>query len=250
MSKVEILGVKIDDLSLQEILEQINKFLDSNNQHYIVTPNPEFLVAAQNNKKFRDILNYADIAVADGVGLTYAAKFFKQRLQRITGVDLIWYICQLAEQKSCSVYFLGAAESVAQKTAEILKEEFPNLKIAGAQSGGQLIDPKIVDENLIKEINQTAPQIIFVALGQVKQEEWIFHQLDKLPSVKLAMGVGGAFDYISEAVPRAPQYLRKIGLEWLYRLIREPKRWRRIVDAVIIFPLLIIKIMVLAKKYD
>ncbi|MFA6409988.1 MAG: WecB/TagA/CpsF family glycosyltransferase [Candidatus Buchananbacteria bacterium] len=241
MAKVEILGVKIDDLSLQEILVQIDKFLDSTDPHYIVTPNPEFLVAAQKNKKFKEILNYADIATADGVGLTYAAKFLGQRLQRITGVDLIWYICQLAEQKSCSVYFLGAGKSVAEKTAEVLKQEFPNLKIAGSQSGGEITDPQLINQELIDQINQAAPQIIFVALGQIKQEEWIFYHLDKLPTVRLAMGVGGAFDYISETVPRAPEYLRKIGLEWLYRLIKEPTRWQRIINAVIVFPFLIIK---------
>jgi N-acetylglucosaminyldiphosphoundecaprenol N-acetyl-beta-D-mannosaminyltransferase len=245
--KMEILGVKIDNLSLQEVLEKISRFLDSSNQHYIITPNPEFLVAAQTDKNFKEILNYADIAVPDGIGLIYAAKFLGKRLIRITGVDLIWYICQLAEQKNCSVYFLGGREAVAEKTGEILKREFPNLKITGAQSGGEITDPMNINENLAREIRQAAPQIIFVALGQVKQEKWIFSHLDKLPSVKLAMGVGGSFDYIAEEIPRAPEYLRRIGLEWLYRLIREPKRWPRIVNAVLIFPYLIIKDKILKK---
>jgi N-acetylglucosaminyldiphosphoundecaprenol N-acetyl-beta-D-mannosaminyltransferase len=239
--KIEILGVKIDNLSLQEVLENIKKYLISPNQHYIVTPNPEFLVAAQTDSHFKEILNYADIAIADGYGLVKAAKFFKKKLFRITGVDLIWFICQLAEQNSYSVYFLGGFDEAAQKTADSLVDEFPNLIVAGAESGGEIRDPKIIDQTLIENINRGKPQILFVALGQVKQEKWIFHNLDKLPTVKVAMGVGGAFDYVSGQIKRAPEFYQKFGLEWLYRLVQQPQRWPRIVNAVIVFPWLVLK---------
>lgn len=242
MEKVDILGVGIDNLSLQEVLEKVTHFLRSTNQHFIVTPNPEFLVAANKDKQFKEILNYADIAVSDGVGLVYAAKFNKKKLVRVTGVDLVWAISELANErvKPWPFYLLGAGEGIAVETAEVLTKQFPNLVIAGAQSGGE-ITSGATNYNIINEINLTKPKILFVAFGQIKQEKWIFSNLDKLPSVKLAIGVGGAFDYLSGATPRAPRFLQSLGLEWLYRLTQEPQRWRRIVIAIIVFPALIIK---------
>jgi len=245
--KVDILGVKIDNLSLQEILEKVKQFLDSKNQHYIVTPNPEFLVAAAKDQNFKEILNYADIACADGVGLLKAAKFLNKRLQRVTGVDLVLAISELAAENDHPVYLLGAAEMIAAEAANNLQKKFPNLKIVGAESGGEIIDPKQADIELINRINEAKPKIIFIALGQVKQEKWIFYNLDKMPSIKLAIGVGGALDYISGAIRRAPKFLRQIGLEWLFRLIQQPSRWRRILNAVLVFPFLIIKFKILKK---
>ena len=241
MLKVEILGVKIDNLSLQEVLEKIKHFLNSKNQHYVVTPNPEFLVAAQTDQHFKEILNYADIAVADGVGLIKAAKFLKQRLQRVTGVDLVWSICELAEQINCPIYLLGAQDDIAKQAGETLQKHFKNLPIAGAESGGEISNPKNIDYELIQRINNSQAQILFVAFGQIKQEKWIFNNLDKLKNIKVAIGVGGAFDYISETIPRAPQPIRQLGFEWLFRLIQQPSRYRRIFNATIVFSYLIIK---------
>jgi len=241
MNKVEILGVKIDNLSLQEVLEKTGQFLDSADQHYIVTPNPEFLVAAQKDQNFKEILNYADIAVADGIGLIKAAKYLGKRLQRVTGVDLVWAISELAEQKNCPVYFLGGGEMVAASATEVLQQEFPNLKVVGAESGGEIADPQQTDSDLLNRINDAGPKILFIAFGQVKQEKWIFYHLDKLPSVKLAIGIGGAFDYISGIVKRPPRFIQRAGLEWLYRLIKQPQRWQRIFNAIVIFPLLVVK---------
>jgi len=115
------------------------------------------------------------------------------------------------------------------------------LKIVGAESGGEITNPKDTDIDLINRIKELKPKILFVAFGHVKQEKWIFYHLDQLPSVKLAIGVGGAFDYISGNVRRAPEFMRRIGLEWLFRLIQQPSRWKRILNAVIVFPFLIIK---------
>ena len=250
MAKVEILGVKIDNLSLQEVLEQINNFVQSKNKHFVVTPNPEFLVAAQKDKNFKAILNYADMAVADGVGLNFGAKLLGQRLQRLTGVDLVGYLCELAEQKKYSVFLLGGQNQVAAKCAQVLRENFPQLPIAGAEGGGEVIDngKNTTDRQLIEKINQARPRILLVAFGQGQQEKWIFHNLDALASVRVAIGVGGAFDFIAGEIKRAPVWLQKIGLEWLYRLIQEPKRWRRIINAVIIFPALIIKEKIFSKS--
>jgi N-acetylglucosaminyldiphosphoundecaprenol N-acetyl-beta-D-mannosaminyltransferase len=240
--KANILGVKIDSITVDEILQKIKGFLKSKNKYFIVTPNPEFIVLAQKDFQFRQILNYADIAVPDGAGIMLAAKIFGTPLkQRVTGNNLVWKIADLAEQYGWSIYLLGGRKETAAKTAKILKKIFPNLNIAGAESGGEINDPKNINPDLITKINQAKPDILFVALGHGKQERFIFYNLDKLKSVKLAMGVGGVFDYISGNVSRAPKWMQKIGLEWLYRLIQQPQRAPRIYNAIIVFPYLVIK---------
>ncbi|MBN1779481.1 MAG: WecB/TagA/CpsF family glycosyltransferase [Candidatus Buchananbacteria bacterium] len=243
MEKIEILSVGIDGLSLQEILEKIDRFINDKNKHYLVTVNPEFLVAAQKDKHFKEILNYADIAIADGVGLVYAAKTLGQKLYRITGVDLVGFLCELAEQKKYPVFLLGGVDDTAQKTATVLKETFPAINIVGAENGGQVSpDCKSTsDSELIEKINKAKPKILLVAFGQVKQEKWIFNNLDKLNTVKIAIGVGGTFDYICGNVKRAPLTVRNFGLEWLYRLFKEPWRKKRIFNAVFYFLFLILK---------
>lgn len=233
---IVILGVKIDNLKKSEVLEKIKFFLKSEQQHHIVTPNPEFLVAAQKDEKFKKILNEADLAIPDGTGLVFASWLQKDKIkQRITGADLIDDICKIAEQNLCSIYFLGGEQDVAKKTAENLKQKFQNLMIAGTQDGMP------AGQTNLELIKNSSPDILLVAFGQVKQEKWIKDNLTKLPSVKIAIGVGGAFDYISGKIKRAPKIFKSLGLEWLFRLIVEPKRWRRIYNAVIKFPILVIK---------
>ncbi|MBU4331591.1 WecB/TagA/CpsF family glycosyltransferase [Patescibacteria group bacterium] len=246
--KPTILGVQIDNLSRTEVLRKIEHFLNSEEQHYIVTPNPEFIVAAQKDQEFTKILNKADIAIPDGMGLKIAARILhKQKINRLAGVDLMIKICKLAAQKNKSIYLFGAGEGVAKKAVNKLKQKFPELKIAGAHSGGiinyqlSIINPKLNNSQNIAKIKSANPDIILVALGQVKQEKWIVQNLPKLPSVRLAMGVGGSFDYISKKTPRAPKFLRILGLEWLVRLILQPKRIKRIWNATAVFMWLVLK---------
>ncbi|RJR32155.1 WecB/TagA/CpsF family glycosyltransferase [Candidatus Parcubacteria bacterium] len=239
---VTILGVKIDNISKSECLNKIREFLQSQNQHYIVTPNPEFLVAAQKDNEFKKILNDADLSIADGVGLKFGS-FFKIK-HRITGADLMFDICKLAEQNMYSVYLVGGKQDIAKRTAYKLKEKFSDLKISGWQDG---MEAQNTDVEKIKNAN---PDILFVAFGQVKQEKWIYENLKRIPSAKLAMGVGGAFDYISGEIKRSPYVFRIIGLEWLYRLVKEPKRIKRIYNAIIRFPFYVILNLVLSVPKD
>lgn len=242
--KVNILGVLINNSKKSEVIGAVEKFLSDNNQHYIVTPNPEMVVAAQKDKEFIEILNKADLAVPDGFGLLLASRYLRRPIpERIPGVDLMLGICGIAEQKKCSVFLLGAKEGLAkpEETARALVKKFPGLKI----SGGVLAKGE-GSERLIQEINNEKPEILFVALGAGKQEKFIFNNLNKLPSVKIAMGVGGAFDFISGKIRRAPHLLRKIGLEWLWRLFMQPWRWKRILTATIKFSWLVIR---KGKKY-
>lgn len=237
--KINILGVDIDNLFLSECLEKIREFLKDGRQHYIVTPNPEFVMTAQKDVEFREILNKADMAVPDGAGLIFAGLLQGKKIrQRICGVDLIWEIAKIAGEGNYSIYLLGAGEGIAKRAAEILQQKFPSLKIAGAESGG-IITSNFQSSilNLIENINNAKPDILLVALGHPKQEKWLKYNLSLLPSVKIAMAVGGAFDFISNNIRRAPRVLRSIGLEWFWRLLQEPWRWRRIVKATILFPL-------------
>jgi len=272
-NKINIAGINIDSDSEAKILEKISNILYSSQKSYIVTPNPEFIIEAWQNDEFRIILNQADIQIPDGIGLLWAAKFLSLKtshkqyikivqiiwqyiitllaiifypryirsiiFERIAGSDLIWKIIEIAAEKEKSIFMLGGQEGVAADAAQAAKLKYPNLKIAGAQSGGYPI--KDYDPELISDINTSSPDIIFVALGAPKQEKWIYNNIPKLNSVKLAMGVGGAFDFISGKIKRAPNIFKKLGIEWFYRLIVEPKRIKRIYNATVIFTLGVIR---------
>ncbi|MDD5589883.1 MAG: WecB/TagA/CpsF family glycosyltransferase [Candidatus Portnoybacteria bacterium] len=219
---MRILDVKIDNVSTDEILKKVPIFLGDGFQHYIVTPNPEMLVLAQKNRDFREILNKADMAIADGIGIIFASLLFGKKIKRIHGVDLMAKILAMAENR---IFLLGG-RSVAEKIAK----DYP-----------AVIGFSEELENATAQINKLQPNILFVALGAPRQENWIAENLAKIPSVRIAMGVGGAFDLLSGKIKRAPKFMRKIGLEWLWRLILEPKRLSRIYRAVIVFPFLAVK---------
>lgn len=239
--KQEILGVQVSSINMREALDVVKQCVVFPRLNYIVTPNPEFIVRAQKDKIFRDILNNAVIALPDGFGLMLAAKFLKKPLdQRITGVDFIWQVAELAEREGYSIYLYGAGKGIAKKTAQRLLEKFPHLKIAGAESGYDK-EGKMNDAFYVEDIRKKSPTILLVALGAPKQEKWIATHLQDFSSVKVAIGVGGAFDYISGSIKRAPKFIRKIGLEWLYRLILQPWRIKRIFTATIHFTYLVIK---------
>lgn len=240
--KVNILGVQIDNLKKLEVLEMVERFLSDGAQHYIVTPNPEMVVAAQKDEYFLGILNKAGLSVPDGFGLILASRYLRHPIpERIHGVDLMIDLCRMAEQKNCSVFLLAKKEGLAssEETAAALKKFYPGLAI----SGGELEISNFQSSALkiIEEINLKKPDILFVALGAGRQEKFIAENLNKMPSVKIAMGIGGAFDFISGKIKRAPRWMRKIGLEWLWRLFMQPWRWKRILTATIKFSWLIIK---------
>jgi len=228
---MKILGVKVDDLIKEQVLQKVESFLKDGQSHYIVTANPEFLVKAQTDEVFRKILNQADLVVPDGIGLILASWFLGQPLkERIAGVDLMEDICQKAAQKKWSVFLLGAGQGVAEKATDNLKKKYPGLEAWS-----------VLNSDSIEQSGIGRPAIIFVALGAVKQEKWINDNLNKMSSVELAMGVGGAFDFISGRIKRAPRFFQSIGLEWLWRLFCQPRRIRRIWRSVIKFPYLVIK---------
>lgn len=240
-NSISILGVKINALNLEQALEKVKIFINSNRTNLVVTPNPEFLLCARKNEPFKRILNAADLSLPDGAGLVWAARYLGlPRVTRLTGTDFVWQLTRYASENNLSIYLLGGERGVAKKAAQSLMTQFPRLKIVGATSGYDQQSRMRDDAKLVSLINRARPDILLVALGAPNQELWISRNKDKFNSVRVAMGVGGAFDYLAKVVPRAPQFMRSAGLEWLFRLIIQPSRIKRIYNAVIKFPIIII----------
>lgn len=230
LKKDYILNIGITNDTSENILKYILQRLKYEKKFYIVTPNPEILVYASRHDDYAAILNDAEISLPDGTGLFLASIFMgKPFKQRIPGVNFVEKLCKNTVRNPISIGFLGGRGKVAEIAAECLLQKYPHLNIvfaaeewdeAGFNFGRKDGEAK-KEKKTGKEID-----ILFVAFGHPKQEEWIHKNLEILP-VKSAMGVGGAFDYISGAKKRAPFMIRAIGFEWLYRLITEPWRWRR-----------------------
>ncbi|OGH64529.1 MAG: hypothetical protein A2821_04760 [Candidatus Magasanikbacteria bacterium RIFCSPHIGHO2_01_FULL_41_23] len=243
MSNREILGVKINLVNKTEALQLAQNFLYSSKPNAIFTPNPEMLVEASRDLEFKNILNQGDLNICDGFGL----KLVAPKLTRISGADFMLDLCALAEQEQKSVYLLGSDDSeIVEKAGQNLQQKFSRLKIAGTDHG-YVIELVKTEQGSILQYNKderaetihriimSAPDILLVAFGHNKQEKWIMENVNELPSVKIAMGVGGAFDYLSGKIKRAPKIFQKIGMEWLWRLINEPKRIKRIWNATFVF---------------
>jgi lipopolysaccharide heptosyltransferase II len=219
-----ILGVRIDNVSYNEVLSIIEGFVVSGEPHQVVTVNPEFIVAAQSDDDFRRILNASSLALPDGVGLLWAARFLGRPLQeRVTGTDTVQRIAALAAQKGYSLFLLGAVPGVAVDTAARLCQTCPGLRIVGTHAGSPALEE---EDEIVRLIQRAKPDILLVAYGAPQQDKWIARNLVRL-GVPVAMGVGGAFDFISGRAKRAPRWLQRFGLEWLHRLLHEPWRWRR-----------------------
>ena len=218
---MKILGVKIDQVDCQKTLEIINQFIIEKQPKQIVTVNPEFVMTALKDREFKNILNKADLAIPDGIGIIWASRILGKSLkERVTGTDLVEKLAELSSQKGYSTYFLGAEEGIAKKAALKLKARYSELRIAGYEAGSPY------DYAAVLRIKKAKPSILFVAFGHPKQEKWIF-KYKKTLGVPVSIGVGGAFDYISGKIPRAPLWVQKIGFEWFYRLIKEPWRAKR-----------------------
>lgn len=262
MAIVEILGVKIDQVTFDGALEQIESFIHQRGPHQVVTVNPEFIMRAQSDAEFRRVLNQADLAVPDGAGLLWASRILERRSQkrigkhpkktlilpeRVTGVDLLIALMTRAAEHGWKVYLLGGSSGMANRTAAYFSTQLPKLKIVGAEIGplineeGQPInhDQQALLDAVLARIEHTKPDLLFVAFGAPKQERFIARYAKHL-KVPVMIGVGGAFDFIGGKAHRAPIILQKLWLEWLWRLITEPWRAGRIWTATVRFPLTIL----------
>jgi len=237
---INLLGLPITNLKNNEVNELLVDFLNSNKPHQIATINPEFLVDAEKNEEFYYTLTQCDLNVPDGIGLIYAARLFGEKIYRYTGVDLFLKLCEIAKKNNKGVYLLGGEKGSVFSVANKLNQIFPGLKICGADEGMSRSEWKNNfkenNQKIIQRIKSSKAEILFVAFGHPKQDIWISRNLKLLPNIRVAVGVGGTFDFISGKAKRAPFIFRRIGLEWLWRLILEPWRWKRIYKAIIKFP--------------
>jgi len=244
---IKILNIKISTLSKVEILGFIKNNLIENKKIFIATPNPEFLLEANKNEKFKNILNSTDLNIPDGIGIIYASNILNTSpkiKERRAGSDLTLEIIKIAKDLNKKIFLLGGND---EEQLELVKNKIGNEIVLDYDIGFEKIDwdnnlnPNEEKNNLlINKINNSNAEIIFVAFGAPKQEYWIYENLNKLKNIKLAIGIGGTFDFIAGYKKRAPVWMQKTGLEWLFRLIQEPGRFKRIFNAVIIFPIKII----------
>ncbi len=221
LRSVNIFGVRVDKVNMEESVGIVEGWLEGKEKHYIVTPNPEFIMAAQKDEEFKKVLNNADLAVPDGVGLKLASDIESNT----PGVYLLEGLCREVSKKGFTVGFLGGRNGVAKKAAECLQKKYPGLKVSIADDGGN-IDSDGESLGVLPPSDFPKTDILFVAYGQIKQEKWIYRNLEKIP-VKVAMGVGGSFDEISGRVLRVPRWVHNLGLKWLVRLILQPWRIKR-----------------------
>ena len=217
--KTEILGLQFDDLTLEEATQTGAEFLSGTGFHYVVTPNPEFILAAETDLEFKTILNQADLVLPDGIGVVYSAKILGTPLKgRVPGIDFASNMLEVLNEKGGRLFPLGAKPGVAEQAGERILEQHPNIVLCGTQDG-YFKD----EQDVVRKVADARPDLLFVCLGAPKQEKWIA-RWGMLTGAKLAIGLGGALDVFAGNVERAPEAWQKAGMEWAYRLKKEPQR--------------------------
>jgi N-acetylglucosaminyldiphosphoundecaprenol N-acetyl-beta-D-mannosaminyltransferase len=223
----EILTMNILALKKEEILESLCSSIRSRQMSYTCMPNVYSSVLYKKNSTFRKALSSADFLIADGVPLVWISSLKGHKVSRIRGSDLLLSLCELSREDSFSHYFYGGAPGVADMLSIKLRERFPWLNVVGTHSPPYRPVGYEEDGSFVEEINGINPDILWVGLGAPKQEIWMYDHRDKL-DVTMLIGVGAAFDFLSEKIKPAPKWIQDIGFEWIFRLIKEPRRlWRR-----------------------
>lgn len=244
MSRVDILNIKVDNVSMEEAIEKIEELIKKDNCSYVVTPNVDHIVKLESDEEFKKVYDEASLILTDGMPLVWISKIKKNPIkEKISGSDLFPKICELAAQREYSVFLLGAAEGVAELAGRKLQEKYKGLNIVGTYSpkyGFENDENEI--NNIVNIINYKKPDILAVGLGAPKQEKFIYKYRDKL-NVPISLAIGASIDFEAGNIKRAPKWMQNYGLEWFYRLCKEPKRMfkRYIIDDM--------KILKLAIKY-
>jgi N-acetylglucosaminyldiphosphoundecaprenol N-acetyl-beta-D-mannosaminyltransferase len=223
--KLNLLHVAVDRVDYDSALARINKLLDTNGCKQVVTLNPEYVMRAEKEPQLQRIINGAELTVPDGMGIVWASRLLGEPLpDRVTGTGLLPKICKICADEGLGIFLLGGGPGVAKSAATELLGRYPQLNIAGISSS----DPDAsLDDALVEQINSSGATVLAVAYGCPKQDLWIDRNRKRLSGVRVAIGVGGAFDFISGQIPRAPRFMRRTGTEWLFRLWIEPSRGRR-----------------------
>ena len=234
---VKILGIRISKLNMEGAYNTFLSFFEDDTVNTIYTPNTEIVMQAQNDNDLKEVLHDGDLVIPDGIGLIYASKIHGLGLEdRVTGVDLMDKILKYCNSTRRSIYILGGKPEVADRACENILETYPNIKIKGCRDGYFTEEDEL---KIVDKINEVKPDILFVALGAPKQEMWI-DKYKKILNTKVAMGVGGGVDIWAGTSKRAPKFFQNLGLEWLYRLMREPYR----IGRMMALPRFMIKVLI------
>jgi N-acetylglucosaminyldiphosphoundecaprenol N-acetyl-beta-D-mannosaminyltransferase len=228
----KILGINISPLSPEEIFNQLNSWLLQDKSRFLVTPNPEIILQAHKDEELFYILNQADLALADGFGLKLASYLDGEKIHRLTGADLVLKLLKLAQDKNLPLAILNWRGGLSKKDdlKRALDKKYPGLNYLVLDASRTQV--AVTD---LAQIANFSPAIVFCTFGSPYQEKTIYHNLAKWPSVRLAIGCGGAFDFLTGQLRRAPRVWQNIGLEWLWRLVKQPSRYKRIFNAVVVF---------------
>lgn len=219
MKKTDVMGVAFDDMTMAEAVERAMALAKTGKGDYVVTPNPELVLMAQKDPAYAETLAGAALTLPDGIGVIYAAKLLKRPLTgRVPGIDFAWALMERLAAEGRKLYLLGAKPGVAEQAAANLKEKYPRLEICGVHDGYFQEDGPVA-----AEIKAAQADVVFVCLGAPKQEEWMRRNGPKT-GAGLLVGLGGSLDVFAGTVRRAPEWMQKVGLEWLYRLIKQPSR--------------------------
>lgn len=235
---IDVLGVSISKITMEEATRKVREFVHSDSFHSIYTPNPEIVMLAKQDSEFHHILEEADLVVPDGIGVVIASRLKKgdKLPERVAGYDLVQNTMKEAVKEGYKYYFFGSKPGISEKAAEKMREAYPGIQIVGTRDG--YFKPE--DEaQIIEDINASGANILLVALGAPRQEKWIENHRHLLPHVRVAVGVGGSLDVMSGTVKRAPEAFQKVGLEWFYRLLKEPTRFKR----MLVLPKFLIKVI-------
>lgn len=240
MARMKFMNTEIDNLTMSETLEVIDRLIKEDKNAYVVTPNVDHIVQLEFNKELQAVYKNANLILTDGKPLIWISKLYKTPIkEKNSGSDLFPLLCEMAAQKGYRMYFLGAAEGVAAKAAENLTKRFPELQVVGTYSPPFGFDnDKAELDKITSMIKEADPHILIVGLGCPKQEKFILRYKDVL-GVPISLGLGASLDFEAGNIKRAPKWMCNYGLEWLYRLFKEPKRMfkRYIVDDMAIFGL-------------
>ena len=222
--RISILDVPVDCIDMVRAVDVIDQAIHSDSCLTVIAVNPEKVMSARRDATTLQSLRQAGLLIPDGIGVVWAARLLTgQRVGRVAGADLMPEICRLAESRGYRVFLYGAAPGIAERASQVLLERYPGLQVAGCQHG--YVDDDDMDA-LIDRINDSAADVLFVALGSPRQELWIKRHADRL-GVKVYQGVGGTFNVLAGEVRRAPVIFRRFNLEWFYRLITDPRRLGR-----------------------
>ncbi|OON97361.1 MAG: N-acetylmannosaminyltransferase [Epulopiscium sp. Nele67-Bin005] len=242
--KITIMDIKIDKVTMNDAVEIFHHFLKTDKLRTICTPNPEIIMQSKENAPLKNFVNSADLVLPDGIGVVIASKILPcgSLPERVAGYDFVQKTMQTSKNKAHKYYFFGGKPEVAQIAANNMRQKYPQIDVVGTHDG-YFSDEDT--QNIIDDINNSGANILLVALGSPKQELWILENGHKFTNLKVVIGVGGSLDVMAGVVKRAPKIFQQFGCEWLYRLISEPKRAKR----MLVLPVFLVQVICMSLSH-